>query len=194
MSCTYCNKTLYLDPEDISAYGIGSGRLTLSNLLSLASLSFLKSCPVANLRFIDVSDIPRFDFKALASAVHHSNTLRSLVVKLKAIDCATEYLTTCLCPVKSLERVCLLSKTELLTSNAERTVEVMAGQLPSILYVHIHCADSETGRDTSVTWMRLREGHAGTHSRRGKVMLGKPCIMCSTQTFIALVKPCRRDL
>nr|XP_037285407.1 uncharacterized protein LOC119178322 [Rhipicephalus microplus] len=148
MSCTYCNKTLYLDPEDISAYGIGSGRLTLSNLLSLASLSFLKSCPVANLRFIDVSDIPRFDFKALASAVHHSNTLRSLVVKLKAIDCATEYLTTCLCPVKSLERVCLLSKTELLTSNAERTVEVMAGQLPSILYVHIHCADSETGRDT----------------------------------------------
>lgn len=113
MSCTYCNKTLYLDPEDISAYGIGSGRLTLSNLLSLASLSFLKSCPVANLRFIDVSDIPRFDFKALASAVHHSNTLRSLVVKLKAIDCATEYLTTCLCPVKSLERVCLLSKTEL---------------------------------------------------------------------------------
>ncbi|KAH8008787.1 hypothetical protein HPB51_004177 [Rhipicephalus microplus] len=96
--------------------------------------------------------------------------------------------------VKSFERVCLLSKTELQTSNAERTVEVMAGQLPSILYVHIYCVDSETARDTTVTWMRLREGHAGTHSRRGKVMLGKPCIMCSTQTFIALVKPCRRDL
>lgn len=48
---------------------------------------------MANLRFIDVSDIPRFDFKALASAMHHSNTLRSLVVKLKAIDCATEYHT-----------------------------------------------------------------------------------------------------
>ncbi|KAH7935862.1 hypothetical protein HPB52_014431 [Rhipicephalus sanguineus] len=193
-SCKYCNKKLLLEPEDVSTFGVKSGRLTLSNVPNLASLNFLKSCPVANLRFIDVSERPRFDFKALASSVRHSNTLRSLVVKLAAIDFDTASLQNCLSPVGALERVCLLSRTSLQTSTAERMVEAVAGELPSILYLHIHYVDIETGRDTSVTWMRLPEGDAGPRSCRGKVMSGKPCIMCSTQTFIALVKPRRRDL
>ncbi|KAL1416101.1 hypothetical protein MTO96_028233 [Rhipicephalus appendiculatus] len=166
----------------------------MSNVPNLASLNFLRSCPVANLRFIDVSDRPRFDFKALASSVRRSNTLRSLVVKLAAINFATESLKKYLCPAKALERVCLLSNTELQPSNAERIVEDMAGQLPSIVYLHIHYVNSETGRDISVTWIRLPEGDAGVQSRRGKVIPGKACIMCSTQTFTALVKPRRRDL
>ncbi|KAH7935789.1 uncharacterized protein LOC119405110 [Rhipicephalus sanguineus] len=193
-SCNYCSKELLLDPEDVSAFGEKSGRLTLSNVPNLASLNFLKSCPVANLRFIDVSERPRFDFKALASSVHHSNTLLSLVVRLASIDLDTESLKNSLCPARALERVCLLSKTKLRTSAAERIVEAVASQLQSILYLHIHYVDIETGRDTSVTWMRLPEGDAGAQPRRGKVMSGKPCIMCSTQTFIALVKPRRRDL
>ncbi|KAH7984041.1 hypothetical protein HPB52_016506 [Rhipicephalus sanguineus] len=193
-SCKYCNKKLLLEPEDVSTFGVKSGRLTLSNVPNLASLNFLKSCPVANLRFIDVSERPRFDFKALASSVRHSNTLRSLVVKLAAIDFDTASLQNCLSPVGALERVCLLSRTSLQTSTAERMVDAVAGELPSILYLHIHYVDIETGRDTSVTWMRLPEGDAGPRSCRGKVMSGKPCIMCSTQTFIALVKPRRRDL
>ncbi|KAL1443378.1 hypothetical protein MTO96_007466 [Rhipicephalus appendiculatus] len=160
-SCSYCNKELLLDPEDVNAFGVRSGRLTLSNVPNLASLNFLKSCPVANLRFVDVSDSPRFDFKALASCVHHGDTLRSLVVKLAAIDFDTESLKESLCPAEALERVCLLSKNKLQTSNAQRVVEDTADQLPSILYLHIHYVDIETGRDSSVTWIRLPEGNAG---------------------------------
>ncbi|KAH7983737.1 hypothetical protein HPB52_014040 [Rhipicephalus sanguineus] len=192
--CNYCDKELLLDPEDVRAFGVRAGRLTLSNVPNLGSLNFLSSCRVANLRFIDVSERPRFNFKALASSVHRSDTLRSLVVKLAAIDLDTESLKNSLCRAEALERVCLLSKTKLQTSAAERIVGAVAGQLPSILYLHVHYVDIETGRDTSVTWMRLPEGDAGAQPRRGKVMSAKPCIMCSTQTFIALVKPRRRNL
>ncbi|KAH7935795.1 hypothetical protein HPB52_013594 [Rhipicephalus sanguineus] len=192
--CNYCSKELILDPEDVRAFGVRSGRLTLSNVPNLASLNFLKDCPVANLRFIDVSEKPRFDFKELAGSVHRCDTLRSLVVKLAAIDLDTESLKNSLCPAEALERVCLLSKTELQTSVAEQVVEALAGQLPSIFYLHVHYVDIQTGRDTSVTWMRLPEDDAAAQPRRGKVMSAKPCIMCSTQTFIALVKPRRRGL
>ncbi|XP_037528248.2 uncharacterized protein LOC119405486 [Rhipicephalus sanguineus] len=125
--CNYCSKELLLDPEDVRAFGVRSGRLTLSNVPNLASLNFLRSCRVANLRHIDVSEKPRFDFKALASSVHRSDTLRSLVVKLAAINLDTKSLKNSLCPANGLERVCLLSKTTLQTSAAERIVEAVAG-------------------------------------------------------------------
>ncbi|KAH6941158.1 hypothetical protein HPB50_014457 [Hyalomma asiaticum] len=193
-SCEYCDRALLVNPADVNGFGTRrSGRLTLSNVPNLVSLDFLGSCPMPDLRFIDVSDQPRFDFKALAQAVRHNDALRSLVVKLPDIDFDIESLKECLPPARALERLCLLSRTKLDTSTAETTVEALAGLLPSIFYVHIHYVD-EAHAESAVTWIRLSEGDAEDVPRRGKVIAKKPCIMCSTQTFIALAKPRYRVL
>ncbi|KAL1423457.1 hypothetical protein MTO96_021069 [Rhipicephalus appendiculatus] len=76
-SCNYCDRELLLSPEDASAFNVRSRRLTLSNVPHLASLDFLKSCPVSHLRFIDVSDRRRFDFRALVCSLHHRMVLCS---------------------------------------------------------------------------------------------------------------------
>ncbi|KAH7935870.1 hypothetical protein HPB52_014439 [Rhipicephalus sanguineus] len=84
-SCSSCSRELVIAPADASAFRLGSGRLTLSNVPNLASLNFLECLQVSCLRFIDVSAGPRFDFHALAKVVRYGNILHSLVVKLQSI-------------------------------------------------------------------------------------------------------------
>ncbi|KAL1416968.1 hypothetical protein MTO96_027360 [Rhipicephalus appendiculatus] len=84
--CNYCDRELLLGLQDARAFNATSDRLTLSNMPHLASLDFLKICPVPHLRFIDVSDRLRFDFRALACSIRHGQILRSLVVKIAHID------------------------------------------------------------------------------------------------------------
>ncbi|KAH7935799.1 uncharacterized protein LOC119405108 [Rhipicephalus sanguineus] len=187
--CYHCSGELSVDPEDASLFCASSSRLTLSDVPNLASLTFLESCPVAHLRFIDISDEPRYDFGALSRAVRNSRTLRSLVVKLSHIDFNSESFESSLSPAEALERLCILSKTKLRSRKAQRIVKAMACHIPSIFYLHIHYVNIETNKETNATWIRLPEGDTGGQSFRGK-----PCIMCSTQTFIALIKPRCREL
>ncbi|KAH7983569.1 uncharacterized protein LOC119392421 [Rhipicephalus sanguineus] len=193
-NCTFCDNELVIEPADASAFRIGSGRLTLSNLPNLASLDFLQCLQVSHLRFIDVSAKPRFDYTAFSEAVRSNDNLRSLVVKFRDINFRDESFESSLRPAKALEHVCLLTKRELMPEVAEKVVESMALQLPSISYLHIHYVDRGTFTEASVTWIRLPESDTADEPDQGKVMQGKPCIMCSTQTFIALAKPRSREL
>ncbi|KAL1469186.1 hypothetical protein MTO96_004901 [Rhipicephalus appendiculatus] len=193
-SCRSCANELTIGPADARLLSLRSGRLTLSNVPNLVSLKFLRSLQVAHIRFIDASDVPRFDYKALSKALRSIETLRSLVVKITLINFSDRSFETSLCTATALERLCLLTKTKLPDSRAQMVVEGMARQLHSIFYLHIHYVNLETGSETSVTWIRRPEGEAADPSSRGTVMSGKPCIMCSTQTFVALAKPRYREL
>ncbi|XP_037515623.1 uncharacterized protein LOC119392543 [Rhipicephalus sanguineus] len=193
-SCRSCSNEVTIEPANASAFSIGSGRLTLSNVPRLVSLNFLRRLQVPHVRFIDDSDIPRFDYRALSRALRSSETLRSLVIKMALINFDEPSFESLLCPARALERLCLLTKTKLEASQAQQAVQAMARQLPSIFYLHIHYVDIETHSETSVTWIRLPEGEVAGPSSRGRVMPGKPCIMCSTQTFVALAKPHNREL
>ncbi|XP_075731698.1 uncharacterized protein LOC142795780 [Rhipicephalus microplus] len=188
-SCHHCDGELLVAPADAGLFCGSSSRLTLSNVPNLASLTFLERCPVAHLRFIDISDEPRYDFGALSKAMRYCTNLRSVVVKLSAIDFESESFQNSLCPAEALELLCILSYTGLRSSKALLIVQQMAYLLPSIYYLHIHFVDVETDEETSATWIRLPGGDT-----EGRSFIGKPCIMCSTETFIALVKPCRREL
>ncbi|XP_037287764.2 uncharacterized protein LOC119180734 [Rhipicephalus microplus] len=192
--CVSCDNDLTIEPEDASVFVIESGRLTLSNVPNLLSLEFLRRFWVCHVRFIDDSDKPRFDFRALSNVLCSSRTLRSLVVRMVFIDFTEQSFETFLCPGSALERLCLLTRTRLPSSRAQMVVEGMASQLPSIFYIHIHYVDLDTGSETNMTWIRRPEGEATDPLRPGIVIPGKPCIMCSTQTFVALAKPLYRKL
>ncbi|XP_037288857.2 uncharacterized protein LOC119181718 [Rhipicephalus microplus] len=193
-SCRSCANKLVIEPADAIAFGIRSGRLTLSNVPNLVSLDFLQCLSVSHVRYIDDSDVPRFNYRALSSALSSSVTLRSLIVKMALIDFYEQSFETFLYPARALERVCLLTKKKLQSPNVRIIVEAMARRLPSIIYIHIHYVDRHTGMDTSMTWIRRTEGIAAGLPVRESVMPGKPCIMCSTQTFVALAKPLYREL
>lgn len=192
--CPSCANELAIDPTDASAFSTGIGRLTLSNVRNLVSLNFLAHFKMAHLRFIDDSNVPRFGYKALSTALRACEALRSLVIRMSLIEFCVPSFETLLSPVSALERLCLLTKNKLRASYAEAVVEAMASQLPSIFYLHIHYVDVETGSKTSTTWIRLPEGETAGRPSKGKVMSGKPCIMCSTQTFVALAKPRYREV
>ncbi|KAH6941368.1 hypothetical protein HPB50_017107 [Hyalomma asiaticum] len=173
-SCNYCNEGLFVEPEDVKVLSVRLGRLTLSNVPNLLALRFLHGYPAAHLRYIDVCAQPHFNFKALLRPLRDNITLRTLVIKLADIDFNA-------------------ASNQLATSHAELIVEKMARQLPSIFYLHIHYVD-EAGIGSNVTWIRLPEGEGKGRTRLGRVMQRTPCIMCSTQTFIALAKPRCRQL
>ncbi|XP_049514989.1 uncharacterized protein LOC125941541 [Dermacentor silvarum] len=195
-SCHSCNQQLVIETADTSVFSVstGQGRLTFCNVPNLASLSFLGSCQVPHLRFIDIDDNPCFDYNSLAKAIctNLNDSLRSLVVKIGSLNFLHPSFTSSLCGAVFLERLCLLSNTRLQSQVAESVIKSLAVKLGSISYLHMHYVD-EAGREARLTWIRLLDGIAG-QSHRGEVMAGKPCIMCSTQTFIALAKPRRREL
>nr|XP_050024154.1 uncharacterized protein LOC126518347 [Dermacentor andersoni] len=195
-TCDSCEKLLLIETADTSVLRVspGRGRLTFFNVPNLASLSFLANCQVPHLRFIDVSDNPRFDYNALSTAICTSlnDCLRSLVVKFANLNLLDPGFTTSLNDVMCLERLCLLSNTRVQSQVAESIIKSLAHKLGSISYLHIHYVD-EAGKEARLTWMRSLDGVAG-QSHRGKIMAAKPCIMCSTQSFIALSKPRRREL
>ncbi|XP_075731697.1 uncharacterized protein LOC142774704 [Rhipicephalus microplus] len=188
-SCAFCDHELIIEPGDASAFRLGSGRLTMSNVPSIASLDFLERLRVSHLRFIDISDKPRFDFAALSKVLSSNDTLRFLVVKFRNAPFSTESFQATQLGAKALQRLCLLTQMELMPEVAEGIVESLALQLTSLLYVHMHYVKSGTLGETNVTWIRLPGADAEGQSRRGKVMHDSPCIMCSTQTFVALAKP-----
>ncbi|KAH7935791.1 uncharacterized protein LOC119405111 [Rhipicephalus sanguineus] len=193
-SCRSCDKELTIEPVDASAFRNGSGRLTLSNVPNLVSVNFLPHFKMPHLRFIDDSDVPHFDYRALSMTLSSSKTLRSLVIGMALINFSEMSFEFLLCPAIALERLCLLTKTKLATWKAHLVVEAMARQLPTIFYIHIHYVDVETGSETTVTWIGRHEGEAAGPSSRPSVMQKKPCIMCSTQTFVGLAKPHYREL
>ncbi|KAL3251403.1 hypothetical protein MRX96_055150 [Rhipicephalus microplus] len=192
--CASCDNDLTIERAEASVFEIESGRLTLSNVRNLVSLDFLRCVWVAHVRFIDDSDEPRFDFSALSRILRYSATLRSLVVKLAFIDFCEQSFENSLYPGTALERLCLITKTKLQSSKAQTVVEDMASRPPSIFYIHIHYVDVDTGSENSMTWIRRHEGEAVARPSRASAMPGKPCIMCSTQTFVALAKPLCRQL
>ncbi|KAH8034898.1 hypothetical protein HPB51_003185 [Rhipicephalus microplus] len=159
-SCRSCANKLVIEPADAIAFGIRSGRLTLSNVPNLVSLDFLQCLSVSHVRYIDDSDVPRFNYRALSSALSSSVTLRSLIVKMALIDFYEQSFETFLYPGRALERVCLLTKKKLQSPNVRIIVEAMARRLPSIIYIHIHYVDRHTGVETSMTWIRRTEGVA----------------------------------
>ncbi|KAH6941168.1 hypothetical protein HPB50_014467 [Hyalomma asiaticum] len=196
-TCFFCNDQLVIEHADISALRIGSGRLTLSNVPRLASLNFLERLKVPHVRFIARYDIEdtHIDYRAFCNALRGNDTVRSIVLKLPDIKLEEESFETLLCPAKALERLCILTTAKLKASKAEMIAASMARRLPSIFYLHIHYVDVVMGTKTNVTWIRASEGDVAEEwSQPGKVMRGKPCIMCSTQTFVALPKPRCREL
>ncbi|KAH6941643.1 hypothetical protein HPB50_021024 [Hyalomma asiaticum] len=172
-----------------------------TNSLSYALLRDLATSPgsVLPIEPAVLVAVKRPDLEAqlfYASSRHNWSELQSLclLLFLKGLH-ANVYPVTQLCPANALERLCIVTTTKLNASKAKMIVASMGRQLPSIFYLHIHYVDVETRTMTSVTWIRASEGDVAEEwSRPGKVMLGKPCIMCSTQTFVALPKPRCREL
>ncbi|KAH6941152.1 hypothetical protein HPB50_014451 [Hyalomma asiaticum] len=192
--CCFCDNELNIDGMDTSALRIGSGRFTLSNVPKLASLDFLRHFHARSLRFIDVSERPRFDYKALSNFLRHNTHLISLVVRLANIGFNEAFFQTSMTPGLALQRLCLLTRSKMKPELAEHRVVTMAQQLPRIFYFHVHYVDSDTDIEATVTWIRLPDDEVADVLQQGKVMHNAPCIMCSTQTFIALVKPHVREL
>ncbi|KAL1423449.1 hypothetical protein MTO96_021061 [Rhipicephalus appendiculatus] len=117
-SCQTCAKELVIKPADASAFAIESGRLTLSNVPNLVSLDFLRRFWVSHVRYIDDSDKPRFDYRALSSVLCSSRNIRSLVVRMAQVNFHELSFENFLCPLNILQRLCLLTKTRLHSSKS----------------------------------------------------------------------------
>ncbi|KAH6941318.1 hypothetical protein HPB50_016248 [Hyalomma asiaticum] len=186
-SCLFCDEALTIPPEAASAFRLSSGRFTPEQ----CSTPHFLQLPRVH------SGIPHPNkaYNAFCKAICSNDNIRSIVIKLPYICFRARSFETSLCPANALERLCILpTNCSLKGSEAAAVVARLASNLPSAFYVHIHYVDFDSKENESVTWIRLPDSDEANRSNRAKTMWGKPCIMCSTQTFIGHPKPRSRQL
>ncbi|XP_075736566.1 uncharacterized protein LOC142776564 isoform X3 [Rhipicephalus microplus] len=196
LGCTVCEQLEFqLDSDDMIAlqeHGPPHSRsrlvrLTLNGMPRLESLLFLEHCKVDELRLVDCADVSQFT--DIGNLLALNNMLTSLLIRNAALPFGTCNLLDNMTCARRLQYLCLLSDVPVSDDIAQAHVTQLANVLLQLICVHVHYRSMETGREQRITWLRdtveiAKEGH---FFRDG------PCIICSTATFIALVKPKNRD-
>lgn len=151
------------------------------------ALTNIDPLTVDELRLVDCADVSQFT--DIGNLLALNNMLTSLLIRNAALPFGTCNLLDNMTCARRLQYLCLLSDVPVSDDIAQAHVTQLANVLLQLICVHVHYRSMETGREQRITWLRdtveiAKEGH---FFRDG------PCIICSTATFIALVKPKNRD-
>ncbi|XP_075736565.1 uncharacterized protein LOC142776564 isoform X2 [Rhipicephalus microplus] len=194
LGCTVCQLPLHIEPDDVAELHDDFPRsrrmflrLTLSAVPNLASLRFLMSCKVQELRLVDCR-LPSFsDFVHIGGVLGSNGNLRSLVLGDSVLPLGTTELIDNLTSITRLEYLCLLTDAPVSHETAIGHAEQLGARLPKLSYLHVHYRHCVDGSQQKVSWIRPARRPNGGH-----VVVNGPCVLCSTATFIGLNKPRNR--
>lgn len=197
--CNFCERGLYLDPACMAALSVSrrmDGRLTVYNVPMLGSLRFAASCLLAELRLLDFCENPLPDYRHLGELLSTNNRLRALFFAYTGLNFATAAFKDDIGRAKTLRYLCVVSDTVASSSVAESAARSVASSLPHLEAMHAHYRN-KLHVQKEITWLCSVEDleelpaaavEVSRLQHRGHIYHGKPCVLCSTQTFIGLAK------
>ncbi|KAL3195755.1 hypothetical protein MRX96_045496 [Rhipicephalus microplus] len=196
--CSRCWQPLALSAA--SGSHLTRGRLTFYNMTGFASLDFLSTSRISELRMSDKCDDAMVRLTTLFQKLRQNTLLRCLVVSFPHIRYNHEMYQD----LPMLQDLCFLSL-ETSTAHDEVTVrdfiEWVASHSNALEVIHVHFPHHLTGMTERFTWVRSVETSKQSDSgddanppdpATGRVFTDRPCVICSTQTFIGLIKPHNR--
>lgn len=192
--CSTCNLDFCFDSDDLAAlhqdvpsYRCGLHRLTLSDVPALASLRFLERSQVVELRLSSCIQPSHPDFQDIGEVLSKNASLRYLVLKDSDLPFGSTSMLTNIEQVQSLEYLCLVSAVLLDSHVADMHVKELVNKLPRLHCLHVHYRNKDDELEKRITWMRRDDA-----DEDGILVENSPCVLCSTATFIGLVKPRNR--
>ncbi|KAL1424430.1 hypothetical protein MTO96_020217 [Rhipicephalus appendiculatus] len=191
LGCTVCQLPLQIEPDDVAELHDDFPRsrrrfrrLTLSGVPNLASLRFLMSCKVEELRLVDCRLPSLSDFVHIEGMLFSNTNLRYLVLRDSALPFGTTGLMDNVARVTRLEYLCLLTDALSSHDTATEHVKQLATRLPRLKYLHVHYRHCLDGTQQQVSWIRPAGQRNGGH-----LVANGPCVLCFTATFVGLNKP-----
>ncbi|KAH6931573.1 hypothetical protein HPB50_025462 [Hyalomma asiaticum] len=196
--CFRCWQPLSLCPVAASQLSLNRGRLTFSNVMDIYSLHFLSVCQISELRMSGMCSDPRKRVKDVIAAVRQNESLRSLVLNFFGIVFDQDF-TESLAMLLALRFLCLQTPMPHDIFTVRSFMETVTTSSPMLEVMHVHFTHNETGSTQRYTWVRkaesveeLRSAEAPPGPVQGDLFTDRPCVICSTQTYIGLVKPHNR--
>ncbi|XP_065291951.1 uncharacterized protein [Dermacentor albipictus] len=192
-SCSVCEGQFSLSASDVALLNADVPytrrwlcRLTLSDLPSLASLRFLERCKVAELRLVNCPETLREEYAMLGQFLADNNHLRYLLLQQPWLPFGEKSFLPNLYHLRGLHYLCLLTEASVSDEKATFFLNCLDCLLPRLKVAHVHYRRPANGAQQRVTWMRT-----ASKGGRGVVLHDRPCVLCSTVTFIGLAKPQR---
>lgn len=195
VTCAACEGGFCTEPEEDTNESHTSSpfirnklaRLTLSDVPRLISLWFLEHCRAVSLRLADCLSPMQCDYVRLGELLTDAWP-RYLVLRLNALPFTERFIRDTLSRITSIQYLCIISAIPVAEDVAETCVRSLTVRLANLRCLHVHYRNATNSPEHRVTWMR-QEGAVGG----GVVVRDRPCFLCSTATFIGLIKPRNRD-
>ncbi|KAH7952861.1 hypothetical protein HPB49_001919 [Dermacentor silvarum] len=195
--CAVCECPFFLHASDVALLNADVPytrrwlcRLTLSDLPSLASLCFLERCKVEELRLVNCPETLREEYAMLGQFLANNNHLRYLLLQQDWLPFGEQSFLPNLFHLRGLHYLCLLTAASVPDDTATFFLRCLDFLLPCLKVAHVHYRRPTDGAEQRVTWMRSCSA-TGSQVGRGVVLRDRPCVLCSTATFIGLAKPQR---
>ncbi|KAH7971538.1 hypothetical protein HPB49_025580 [Dermacentor silvarum] len=201
--CWGCEEDLDLSADDAADLSVGhnGGRLTFGGVPRFASLDFLSRCNVRELRVCTKHCLLPSE---LGDLLQTNEKLRCLTLGYDTLQFDVETFKN-LKRLRCLRLLCLLTAASHGQPYVKGYMKALGSSLDQLEALHAHYTDTQGATDR-MTWVRYLEEveEAGQildslpvepHLLCGSVVNDAPCgAICTTQTFIGLVKPKHRDL
>ncbi|KAH6931574.1 hypothetical protein HPB50_025463 [Hyalomma asiaticum] len=194
--CPRCEQPLELTTEAVSQLNF-KGRLTFVNVFQFSSLNFLRHCQISELRMYGICRDPPTRVRTMIHNLRHNELLHCLVLNSSGV-LFTDDLMQSLAELKSLRLLCLKSPVPddiVIVTNFIKALALMSSLLKVI---HVHFTENVQAQPQRYTWVRKHEspqqlllGDAELQDdpEPGRLFTNRPCVVCSVQTFIGLMKP-----
>ncbi|KAL1480211.1 hypothetical protein MTO96_051230 [Rhipicephalus appendiculatus] len=187
-----------LDAAELSV-GRNGGRLTFVAVPRFRSLDFLSHCNVRELR---MGGRNLLKSKQLGDVLVLNERLRCLILGYDDMEFDASLYKN-LEKLRNLRLLCLRSRAYHDTLDVKGYIQSLGSSMEHLKVLHVHY----TGRNHSfqrLTWVRRAETVLELRCELddvlvepflcGRVLSDSPCVVCTMQTFIGLVKPKYRDV
>ncbi|KAL1422796.1 hypothetical protein MTO96_021768 [Rhipicephalus appendiculatus] len=196
--CSRCWQPLELSA--VSGSHLARGRLSFANVSDFVSFDFLSTSRISELRMSGKCEHAMVRLKTLFQKLRPNTLLRCLVLSFTGIRYNQDL-------YEDLPMLLGLRFLSLQTPNAHEElivrcfIEWVASHSDSLEVMHVHFTHHLTGMMEHYTWVRNAETAEQLESgddanplgpAPGSVFTDRPCVICSTQTFVGLVKPHNR--
>ncbi|KAL1479107.1 hypothetical protein MTO96_052135 [Rhipicephalus appendiculatus] len=190
--CAVCESPFVLHADGVTVLG-GDNlrkrfRLTLCDLPSLASLRFLQRCNVTELRLVNCPETVREDYASLGMLLPGNSNLQYLQLQQDWLPLCDHSFINNLTLLKSLHYVCLVTGVLASDDYANKVLHGLDIAMPNLKVAHVHYRRPPDGAVQRVTWMR-KANWSRPQSVLGPLLRDRPCVLCSTVTFIGLARP-----
>lgn len=158
-------------------------RFTLWNVECPAPEKFLRNLGVSELRV----SIPRtFSRRGVGGMLADNERLQFFVYEDRYLNLGSAVFLKEVTRLKNVRYLCLITHLRTRETVVYALLMRLQRHLLKLRTVHLHYSDDDR-TIRRVTWIRLTPGEPT--SSRGIVLRERPCVLCSTSTFIGLIKP-----